>query len=101
MRTGARRQKAPKVTLTQQRAKRATRLRAQLLLYRERHGLTWEELQALMASKGHRITIATLKRFGLAYTTPHVHTSATVEKFLATMRAFEKVGGDPDAAEAP
>lgn len=100
MRTAARRQKAPKLTLTQQRAKRATRLRAQLLLYRERHGLTWEELQALMANKGFGITIATLKRFGLAYTTPHVHTASTVEKFLATMRAFDKVGPGAEEAEA-
>jgi hypothetical protein len=94
MRSGPRRQTAPKLTLTQERSKRAVKLRAQLLTFRELHGLTWEELQALMHSKGSSLTIATLKRFGLGYTSPHVRTNAAVDKFLKTISAAQKVGED-------
>jgi hypothetical protein len=100
-RKGVRRQKAPKLTETAKRAKRATGVRARLLTYRVQHGLTWEELQAVMAKLQCELTLPTLKRYGLGYTTPYATTTATVEKFLRTVNALGKIGEDPLAAETP
>lgn len=98
-RKGARRQMAPKLTETAKRAKRAIRVRAVLQTYREKHGLTWEELQAVMAKLQCSLTLPTLKRYGLAYTTPYATTTACVERFLRLANALGKIGEDPLAAE--
>ena len=99
-RLGARRQTAPKLTETAKRAKRAVRVRAVLQTYREKHNLTWEELQAVMVRLGAEVSLPTLKRYGLGYTTPYATTTATVERFLKTVSALGKIGEDPHAEEA-
>lgn len=101
IRRGARRQAAPKLTETAKRAKRAIRVRAALLTYREKHQLTWDELQAVMARLGAELSLPTLKRYGLGYTTPYATTTATVERFLTTVSGLGKIGEDPNAEAAP
>ena len=73
---------ASPMTATQKRIRKAKHVGEALAIFREKHRLSYDELQLAMWNAGHEISVRTLKRLILQTHTGHATTLAAVEAFL-------------------
>jgi len=71
-----------KQTRTEKRVLRAKKVGEALAVFRERHRLTFEGIEAMLFHAGHRVSLSTIKRLVLSTHTPHATTLAQIEVFL-------------------
>lgn len=87
------RTRAPVLTATARRVRRAKQVSEALAIFREKHRMTYPELHLAIWNTGVLVSERTLKRLILLTHTPHATTLAAIEAFLRNAGAPSLIKG--------
>jgi hypothetical protein len=80
-----------KKTLTEKRVSRAKQVGEALAVFREKHGLSFEQVELALYNAGHQVSLSTLKRLVLGTHVAHATTLAAIEAFLNNVGAPARI----------
>ena len=78
-------------TLTEKRRTRAKQVSEALAVFREKHGLSFEQVELALFNAGHEVSLSTIKRLVLGTHVPHATTLAAIEAFLSNVGAPARI----------